>query len=117
MADKLISSCLFLRYLCPAILGPNLFRLTDEFPNDRSNRLAFYFDHSWIEHFKTHFVSQELDSDCKDTSDIGQLCSIRRERELDGVYEYLFGRGKLKYGAVLSNCEWSSPGRLAARSR
>merc|ERR1711936_241250 len=33
-----ISSCLFLRYLCPAILGPNLFRLTDEFPNDRSNR-------------------------------------------------------------------------------
>ena len=41
MADKLISSCLFLRYLCPAILGPNLFRLTDEFPNDRSNRLAF----------------------------------------------------------------------------
>ena len=41
MADKLISSCLFLRYLCPAILGPNLFRLTDEFPNDRSNRFAY----------------------------------------------------------------------------
>jgi len=38
MADKLISSCLFLRYLCPAILGPNLFRLVDEFPNERSNR-------------------------------------------------------------------------------
>ena len=46
MADKLISSCLFLRYLCPAILGPNLFRLTDEFPNDRSNRLAFSFEFS-----------------------------------------------------------------------
>jgi RAS protein activator-like 2 len=38
MADKLVSSCLFLRYLCPAILGPNLFRLTDEFPSERSNR-------------------------------------------------------------------------------
>jgi len=38
MADKLVSSCLFLRYLCPAILGPNLFNLTDEFPNERSNR-------------------------------------------------------------------------------
>ena len=41
MADKLISSCLFLRYLCPAILGPNLFRLTDEFPSEKSNRLIF----------------------------------------------------------------------------
>ena len=38
MADKLVSSCLFLRYLCPAILGPNLFRLTEEFPSERSNR-------------------------------------------------------------------------------
>merc|ERR1711971_1333457 len=38
MADKLTSSCLFLRYLCPAVLGPNLFNLTDEYPNERSNR-------------------------------------------------------------------------------
>ena len=38
IAYKLVSSCLFLRYLCPAILGPNLFNLTDEFPNERSNR-------------------------------------------------------------------------------
>ena len=35
---KLVSSCIFLRYLCPAILGPNLFNLTDEFPSERSNR-------------------------------------------------------------------------------
>lgn len=27
-----------LRYLCPAILGPNLFNITDEFPSERSNR-------------------------------------------------------------------------------
>jgi len=38
IAYKLVSSCIFLRYLCPAILGPNLFNLTDEFPNERSNR-------------------------------------------------------------------------------
>lgn len=38
MADKLVSSCLFLRYLCPAILGPNLFHLTEEFPSERCNR-------------------------------------------------------------------------------
>ena len=38
IAYKLVSSCLFLRYLCPAILGPNLFSLTDEFPNEKSNR-------------------------------------------------------------------------------
>ena len=38
IAFKLVSSCLFLRYLCPAILGPNLFNLTDEFPNEKSNR-------------------------------------------------------------------------------
>jgi len=38
MVDKLVSSCLFLRYLCPAIFGPNLFNITDEFPSERSNR-------------------------------------------------------------------------------
>ena len=38
MVDKLVSSCLFLRYLCPAILGPNLFNITDEYPSERSNR-------------------------------------------------------------------------------
>ena len=38
MSEKLVSSCLFLRYLCPAILGPNLFHLTDEFPSPTSNR-------------------------------------------------------------------------------
>ena len=38
IAYILVSSCLFLRYLCPAILGPNLFNLTDEFPNEKANR-------------------------------------------------------------------------------
>jgi len=38
VAPKLVSSCLFLRYLCPAILGPNLFSLTEEFPGEKANR-------------------------------------------------------------------------------
>ena len=38
VAPKLVSSCLFLRYLCPAILGPNLFKLTEEFPSEKANR-------------------------------------------------------------------------------
>ena len=38
MGDNLISSCIFLRYLCPAILSPSLFNLTDEYPSDRANR-------------------------------------------------------------------------------
>ena len=38
VGDNLISSCIFLRYLCPAILAPSLFNLTDEYPGERANR-------------------------------------------------------------------------------
>ena len=38
MGDNLISSCIFLRYLCPAILSPSLFDLADEFPGEKANR-------------------------------------------------------------------------------
>lgn len=38
MGDNLISSCIFLRYLCPAILSPSLFNMTDEYPSERANR-------------------------------------------------------------------------------
>ena len=38
VSEKLISSCIFLRFLCPAILSPSLFNLTQEFPQARGAR-------------------------------------------------------------------------------
>ena len=38
VGDNLISSCIFLRYLCPAVLTPSLFNLTDQYPSEKANR-------------------------------------------------------------------------------
>ncbi|GAB0097479.1 Ras GTPase-activating protein raskol [Sergentomyia squamirostris] len=38
MADNLISASIFLRFLCPSILSPNLFNITNELPSARATR-------------------------------------------------------------------------------
>ncbi|KAF7261831.1 hypothetical protein EG68_00879 [Paragonimus skrjabini miyazakii] len=41
LSEHVISACLFLRYICPAILSPSLFGLTSEFPSDPRVLRAF----------------------------------------------------------------------------
>lgn len=38
ICDQLLSSCVFLRFFCPAILNPNLFNITQEYPDEHGAR-------------------------------------------------------------------------------
>jgi len=38
VCDQLVSSCVFLRFICPAVLSPTLFGFTQQLPTEKASR-------------------------------------------------------------------------------
>ncbi|CAH8646985.1 unnamed protein product [Heterobilharzia americana] len=62
LCEHVISACLFLRYICPAILSPSLFNLTQEFPSEPRVLRAFTLVAKTIQHWRILVCSASTSS-------------------------------------------------------
>lgn len=90
MADNLISASIFLRFLCPAILSPSLFNITNELPSARATRnltlvaktlqtLANFTRFQGKENFM-EFLNDFLEQEASKMKDFLHLISTRGEQ-------------------------------------
>ncbi|XP_043190411.1 ras GTPase-activating protein raskol-like isoform X4 [Amphibalanus amphitrite] len=130
--DNVISSCIFLRFFCPAILSPSLFSLTQEYPNEKAvrnltlvaktlqtlaNFTQFQGKENYME-FLNEFVVKETNTMRaflrKISSPLGR---DGRQQEWDGYVD--LGKQLSVLHSLLRECapKVTSPAHLAERQR
>ncbi|KAF0303801.1 putative Ras GTPase-activating protein [Amphibalanus amphitrite] len=130
--DNVISSCIFLRFFCPAILSPSLFSLTQEYPNEKAvrnltlvaktlqtlaNFTQFQGKENYME-FLNEFVVKETNTMRaflrKISSPLGRE---GRQQEWDGYVD--LGKQLSVLHSLLRECapKVTSPAHLAERQR
>ncbi|ELT88294.1 hypothetical protein CAPTEDRAFT_225557 [Capitella teleta] len=101
VSATLISACIFLRFLCPAILSPSLFNLTQEFPHEKGARnltlvaktiqnLANYTKFGSKEEFMTFmndFVEREFPAMQTFVNQISSVSTTDQAAEFDGYID------------------------------